>query len=160
MPVGCACRVQAAFWLAQQYFLCQHCPSPCPSGSGADFKLAYRMVYFYHVYGRSGQMKYVPGWLMLPETVQLGRISEVNGRVLGGHVSLTAPKQSQGKDSSTLNVEGVILTLTNQSSAKCLEVSYLLFTNKSQTPYNLFNHSYEFTEQAEDGSSVIHESTM
>lgn len=97
---------------------------------------------------------------MLPETVQLGRISEVNSRVLGGHVSLTAPKQSQGKDSSTLNVEGVILTLTNQSSAKCLEVSYhLLFTNKSQTPYNLFNHSYEFTEEAEDGSWVIHEST-
>ena len=65
------------------------------------------------MYGRSGQTKFFPGWLMLPETVQLGRNSEVNGGVLRGHVHLTAPKQSQGKDNSTLNLEGIIPKLTN-----------------------------------------------
>lgn len=50
---------------------------------------------------------------MFPEDVQLGRNSEVNGGVLRGRVSLTAPNQSQGKDNSALNLEGIIPTLTN-----------------------------------------------
>lgn len=65
------------------------------------------------MYGKSGQTKFVRGWLMLPDTVQLERNSEVNDRVLGGHVSLTASKKIQGKSNSTLNLEGIIPPLTN-----------------------------------------------
>lgn len=65
------------------------------------------------MYGKSGQTKFVPGWPMLPGTVQLGRNSEVNVRVLRGHVSLTAPKKTQGTNNSTLNLEVIIPTLNN-----------------------------------------------
>lgn len=65
------------------------------------------------MFGKSGQTKSVAGWPMLPGTVQLGRNSEVNDRVLRGHVSLTAPKKFKGKNNSTLNLEGTIPTLTN-----------------------------------------------
>lgn len=65
------------------------------------------------MYSKSGQTKFVPGWPTLPDIVQLGRNSEVNDRVLGGHVSLTAPEKIQGKNDSTLNLEGIIPPLTN-----------------------------------------------
>lgn len=88
-------------------------PESVPQRQWCRFPNVYRMVCFQHAYGESGQTKFVPGWLMLPDTVQLGRNSEVNDRVLRGHVSLTAPKKNQGKDNSTLNLEGIIPTLTN-----------------------------------------------
>lgn len=65
-------------------------------------------------------MKFVPDWLMLPEVVQLGRNFWANGEVLRVHLSLTASKQSQGKDNSTLNLEGIIATLNNKFFTECL----------------------------------------